>query len=131
MNDNGWEKPTASHRHPVYCSMRTIGLLIVAGFLLSCLGGGSRPSEEVCEKACLHFAKLFHDDKWSSKLAAAPESERAAIEKERVADWQDVTSNPERGLQACVVACNRPGRQGQVDCHMKATTWAEAQKCDE
>jgi hypothetical protein len=92
----------------------------------------TRPGEEQCEKACLHYSKLYQDDHWAPKLAAAstPE-ERAKVEADKAAEWDDIKTNPERGLGSCMAACDRILRQGMVDCILKTTTFAEAKACNE
>ncbi len=93
--------------------------------------GCTRPDEEHCKKACLRYVELYQQEKWDAKLAEAPESEHAEIKRQQAAEWQDINTNPERGLQACVVACNRLGRGVRADCMIAAKTFAEAKECDE
>jgi len=109
-------------RAAIVCSM----FVLLAGCM-----PGKRPSEEQCREACLHRSKLYLEDKWAGELASAPPSEHARLEREHAAEWEDVKNNPNRGREACVVACNRPNRQGQVDCILKAKTLDEANACEQ
>jgi len=112
--------------------MRLVSIAtLTAMFCVSCLLGCASPSEEQCRQACLHRAKLAHAHKWDLEITAAPESERAAIRDRKVADWQDVLENPERGLDACIGACTRPGRQSLVDCLLASKTLEQAKECED
>lgn len=112
--------------------MRLVTIATLTAMLcLSGLLGCERPGEEPCKQACLHRAKLFHEDKWDRKMAEAKESERASLRDQKVADWQDVLKNPERGLEACIGACNRMGRQPLVDCLLESKTLADAEECED
>lgn len=98
---------------------------------LLALFGCAAPGEKQCKEACLHYRKLDQDERWAERLAAAAtEPERKEIEAQKAADWHDIVNNPERGLGACVASCDRPMRQGMVDCMMKAETLAQAKECD-
>ena len=104
-----------------------IAIAVAATAALGTACYGPAPSDEQCEKACLHRATLFHDQKWAARLQAASASERAQLEVEKAADFKHAMG--ELGLQACVSHCARPGNKNRVECIIKATTLAEADAC--
>jgi hypothetical protein len=117
--------------------MRYATLVILAGLaglfaLAGLLAGCAAPGEKQCKEACLRYSKLYQDEQWAGKLAsAATPAERTELEAEKAAEWDDIANNPERGLGGCVASCDRPLRQGMVDCLMKAETFAQAKDCND
>jgi hypothetical protein len=115
----------------MFARLAGLAWLVVLPGLLA-LPGCAAPGEKQCKEACLHYSKLFQDEKWADKLAAATtEAERKEIETQKAAEWDDVVNNPERGLGGCMASCNRILRQGMVDCIMKAETLAQAKDCED
>ena len=103
-----------------------LALLLGSGLLAGC----ARPGEEKCKRVCLHYSKLFLDQKWAQKAEGLSPEELATLEKDKAAEWEDVQTNPNRGIYACVGACNRMTRGSTADCILAATSFDQAKACD-
>lgn len=97
---------------------------------LLALAACSRMPEAECEKACLHHARLWFEDQWATKLAQAPEAERAALAEAKEAEWKAVESDPDApGRAHCVQTCAKRSSKEQLDCILQAQDLAKAKAC--
>jgi hypothetical protein len=94
-------------------------------FVIVALGACKAP-EEKCEKAVRNFAELTFWKKANAEIAAAPEDQRAALRKKKLAQF---TMEIDQKIDVVVSQCRSANNKDQIECMIDAKTADEALEC--
>ena len=85
---------------------------------------------ETCQKACIHYAKLHHDEKLDKKLKGKTGEEALSIRTKHANLWTEIIERKEdRGRDNCELMCRTSSRISDVSCMVEAKTANEARVC--
>ncbi len=101
--------------------MRSAVLIAVLGLLAACKG-----DRQKCETACRNYGTLMYWQISDKEIQAAPEAQRDALRKRKVAEF---SSKLENGVDVCVNQCSSANNDKQIDCMITAKTAADADAC--
>jgi hypothetical protein len=101
--------------------MRSLCVLVLLP-VLACKG-----DPVTCEKGIRNYAQLIYWEQADAEIAAAPETQRDALRKEKLAKFEH---DMERGLDIVVSKCTSADSEDQVKCMIAAKTAKQAHDCD-
>ncbi len=97
--------------------------MFVAFALLASCGRGD---QQKCDLACRNYASLMFWKDADPIIAAAPEDQRAALRKQKLAEF---ASKLENGVDFCVSKCQAANNDGQMKCMTEAKTAKAVKAC--
>jgi hypothetical protein len=100
--------------------------ILVLALVLGLAGCADKAAAQQCDLGCRNYFKLHYWQQAERDIAAAPESERAALRKEFEGKLE---SRMQQELDLCVSKCKSGATKKRVQCWIDAKTSAEAMAC--
>jgi hypothetical protein len=104
--------------------------MVKAGALVAAVAsltlGACKGDPTKCEAAIRNYTSLVFWDGADKDVAKAPEADRAALRKQKLAEY---TTTLERGLDTLTSQCVSAGNDKQVQCMIDAKTADDARAC--
>jgi hypothetical protein len=102
--------------------MRAVLLVAVAVALVGC----GRGDPQKCDAACRNYASLMYWKDADVEIAKAPEEQRPALKKQKLAE---LAQKVENGVDFCVSKCQAANNDGQMKCMIEAKTAKTVKAC--
>jgi len=99
---------------------------LVALLAVLALSACSKANIEQCDKGCRNYFRLHYWETAEREIAAAPESERAALRARKQSEFEPHLM---QNIDLCVQKCRSGADKHRVQCWIDAKTSADARKC--
>ena len=85
---------------------------------------------ETCQKACIHYAQLHHQEKLEKELLGKTPEQAKPIREKYSKLWNEIEGREEdRGRENCELMCRTSSRLSDVSCMVDAKTAKAARIC--